>query len=213
MDLWTFHKTHDGGILGRVHKIKLQKLMKTQYILDVLSILESIELYCCQRHTYEYNLYFREWTSHKLVLFNLWNIPSVLLSSGFVYIFNHWLIKLFDQYKLLSFILGQWLNARVKSVDCALVQMLFVKDFRTEWIYRGSTRLHPIFENSKKALGSLSHRGNQRVRNNIYRNWHVYNYIFKLINLFIFRQIQYISILALLLVVMVQTRVNCIPTF
>ena len=35
--------------------------------------------------------------------------------------------------------------ARVTEVDASLVQLFFESDKRTEWIYRGSTRLEPLF--------------------------------------------------------------------
>lgn len=35
--------------------------------------------------------------------------------------------------------------ARVKNVDASLVQMYFDADKRVEWIYRGSTRLEPLY--------------------------------------------------------------------
>ncbi|XP_034249281.1 histone-lysine N-methyltransferase eggless isoform X2 [Thrips palmi] len=47
---------------------------------------------------------------------------------------------------------GKWWIARVVEVDGSLVKMSFDADKRTEWIYRGSTRLHPLFnELSKQA--------------------------------------------------------------
>jgi len=33
----------------------------------------------------------------------------------------------------------------VVQVDASLVQMFFESDQRSEWIYRGSTRLEPLF--------------------------------------------------------------------
>jgi len=47
---------------------------------------------------------------------------------------------------------GKWHITRVKSVDASLVMLTFEQDNRTEWIYRGSTRLGPLFtelENQK----------------------------------------------------------------
>lgn len=38
----------------------------------------------------------------------------------------------------------RWL-ARVHEVDCSLVKMYFDCEQRYEWIYRGSTRLEPLF--------------------------------------------------------------------
>lgn len=40
---------------------------------------------------------------------------------------------------------GKWWTARVMEVDASLVKMYFAADKRTEWIYRGSTRLEPLF--------------------------------------------------------------------
>lgn len=40
---------------------------------------------------------------------------------------------------------GKWLPARVQQIDASLVQMYFDEGRRTEWIYRGSTRLSPLF--------------------------------------------------------------------
>lgn len=39
---------------------------------------------------------------------------------------------------------GQWYSATVKNIDASLVQMHF-DGTRDEWIYRGSTRLYPLF--------------------------------------------------------------------
>ncbi|XP_050406600.2 histone-lysine N-methyltransferase SETDB1 [Patella vulgata] len=46
---------------------------------------------------------------------------------------------------------GKWWTAKVMEVDASLVKMYFQADRRTEWIYRGSTRLEPLF----KALANL----------------------------------------------------------
>lgn len=40
---------------------------------------------------------------------------------------------------------GRWWTARVLEVDGSLVKVHFDADSRTEWIYRGSTRLLPLF--------------------------------------------------------------------
>lgn len=40
---------------------------------------------------------------------------------------------------------GRWWKAQVKEVDGSLVKMFFPLDGRSEWIYRGSTRLSPLF--------------------------------------------------------------------
>lgn len=41
---------------------------------------------------------------------------------------------------------GSWWTARVVTVHGSLVKMFFEADKRTEWIYRGSTRLGPLFD-------------------------------------------------------------------
>ncbi|XP_008556889.1 histone-lysine N-methyltransferase SETDB1 [Microplitis demolitor] len=46
---------------------------------------------------------------------------------------------------------GKWWIARVIQVDASLVQMYFDADGRTEWIYRGSARLGPLFLELLKA--------------------------------------------------------------
>ncbi|KAI4479208.1 hypothetical protein M0804_011347 [Polistes exclamans] len=46
---------------------------------------------------------------------------------------------------------GKWWVARVKQVDASLVQMQFDADQRTEWIYRGSARLGPLYVELLKA--------------------------------------------------------------
>ncbi|XP_026754476.1 uncharacterized protein LOC113514571 [Galleria mellonella] len=40
---------------------------------------------------------------------------------------------------------GRWWASRVIKVDASLVQVHFEEDNRTEWIYRGSTRLAPLY--------------------------------------------------------------------
>ena len=40
---------------------------------------------------------------------------------------------------------GKWWISKVKQVDASLVKLVFDVDGRTEWIYRGSTRLGPLF--------------------------------------------------------------------
>lgn len=46
---------------------------------------------------------------------------------------------------------GKWWIARVIQVDGSLVQMHFDADDRTEWIYRGSARLAPLYLELLKA--------------------------------------------------------------
>ncbi|XP_025086880.1 histone-lysine N-methyltransferase eggless-like isoform X2 [Pomacea canaliculata] len=58
---------------------------------------------------------------------------------------------------------GRWWTAKVMEVDASLVKMYFQADKRTEWIYRGSTRLEPLFKalanaEAIKAAGSSKGR-------------------------------------------------------
>lgn len=46
---------------------------------------------------------------------------------------------------------GKWWIARVSEVDASLVHMHFDADDRTEWIYRGSARLGPLYLELMKA--------------------------------------------------------------
>ncbi|XP_026739602.1 histone-lysine N-methyltransferase eggless isoform X2 [Trichoplusia ni] len=40
---------------------------------------------------------------------------------------------------------GKWWPSRVSRVDASLAQVMFVGDGRREWVYRGSTRLAPLY--------------------------------------------------------------------
>lgn len=46
---------------------------------------------------------------------------------------------------------GKWLASRVAKVDASLVEVEFLGDGRREWIYRGSTRLAPLYMELKAA--------------------------------------------------------------
>jgi histone-lysine N-methyltransferase SETDB1 len=45
---------------------------------------------------------------------------------------------------------GQWWVARVVELDASLVKMKFENDGRLEWMYRGSTRLSPLYEKQNR---------------------------------------------------------------
>lgn len=64
---------------------------------------------------------------------------------------------------------GKWWLARVLQVDASLVQMHFDADGRSEWIYRGSTRLGPLFIEMLKATSRQQFQqwGNMHVRHRI----------------------------------------------
>lgn len=51
--------------------------------------------------------------------------------------------------------IGKWLYAKVVDVDASLVQMQFEGQNRYEWIYRGSTRLGPLFK-EKQSNGTAA---------------------------------------------------------
>ncbi|XP_055595543.1 histone-lysine N-methyltransferase eggless [Uranotaenia lowii] len=53
---------------------------------------------------------------------------------------------------------GKWIYAKVVDIDASLVQLHFPDDNRYEWIYRGSTRLGPLYQ--EKAL-SMSKQNNK----------------------------------------------------
>ncbi|XP_062706947.1 histone-lysine N-methyltransferase eggless [Aedes albopictus] len=53
---------------------------------------------------------------------------------------------------------GKWIYAKVIDIDASLVQLHFPDDNRYEWIYRGSTRLGPLYQ--EKAL-SMSKQSNK----------------------------------------------------
>ncbi|KAH8327216.1 hypothetical protein KR074_007219, partial [Drosophila pseudoananassae] len=52
---------------------------------------------------------------------------------------------------------GTWLYARVIDIDCSLVLMHFeAEKNHTEWIYRGSLRLGPVFKETQNALSNAN---------------------------------------------------------
>jgi len=53
---------------------------------------------------------------------------------------------------------GQWWVARVAEVDSALVKMKFENDGRIEWLYRGSTRLSPLYEKQNRQKTRMTAR-------------------------------------------------------
>uniref|UniRef100_A0A8C0KPT3 Histone-lysine N-methyltransferase SETDB1 n=1 Tax=Canis lupus dingo TaxID=286419 RepID=A0A8C0KPT3_CANLU len=82
------------------------------------------------------------------------NRPMVLLKSG-------QLIK--TEWE------GTWWKSRVEEVDGSLVRILFLDDKRCEWIYRGSTRLEPMFSMKTSSASALEkkHGGQLRTRPNM----------------------------------------------
>uniref|UniRef100_A0AAQ4RRI9 [histone H3]-lysine(4) N-trimethyltransferase n=1 Tax=Gasterosteus aculeatus aculeatus TaxID=481459 RepID=A0AAQ4RRI9_GASAC len=64
---------------------------------------------------------------------------------------------------------GTWWKSKVEEVDGSLVKILFLDDKRSEWIYRGSTRLEPMF-NLKMTTANTQEKklaGQQRSRPNM----------------------------------------------
>ncbi|XP_075763582.1 histone-lysine N-methyltransferase SETDB1 isoform X3 [Pelodiscus sinensis] len=82
------------------------------------------------------------------------NRPMVLLKSG-------QLIK--TEWE------GTWWKSRVEEVDGSLVKILFLDDKRCEWIYRGSTRLEPMFSMKTSTASTLEKKqgGQMRTRPNV----------------------------------------------
>lgn len=64
---------------------------------------------------------------------------------------------------------GKWWLAKVIQVDASLVQVHFEADKRTEWIYRGSTRLGPLYLEIMKANARqlIQQTGNAHARHRI----------------------------------------------
>ncbi|XP_055641040.1 histone-lysine N-methyltransferase eggless [Toxorhynchites rutilus septentrionalis] len=51
---------------------------------------------------------------------------------------------------------GKWIYAKVVDIDASLVQLHFPDDNRYEWIYRGSTRLGPLYQEKALSMGKMS---------------------------------------------------------
>uniref|UniRef100_A0AAY4AF49 [histone H3]-lysine(4) N-trimethyltransferase n=1 Tax=Denticeps clupeoides TaxID=299321 RepID=A0AAY4AF49_9TELE len=64
---------------------------------------------------------------------------------------------------------GTWWRSRVEEVDGSLVKILFLDDKRSEWIYRGSTRLEPMFNLKMNTANTQDKKmsGQQRTRPNM----------------------------------------------
>lgn len=64
---------------------------------------------------------------------------------------------------------GTWWKSRVEEVDGSLVRILFLDDKRCEWIYRGSTRLEPMFSMKTSSASAMEKKqgGQLRTRPNM----------------------------------------------
>uniref|UniRef100_A0A1A8PJR8 [histone H3]-lysine(4) N-trimethyltransferase n=1 Tax=Nothobranchius rachovii TaxID=451742 RepID=A0A1A8PJR8_9TELE len=64
---------------------------------------------------------------------------------------------------------GTWWKSKVEEVDGSLVKILFLEDKRSEWIYRGSTRLEPMFNLKMTSANTQEKKlaGHQRTRPNM----------------------------------------------
>ncbi|XP_033927186.1 LOW QUALITY PROTEIN: histone-lysine N-methyltransferase SETDB1 [Melopsittacus undulatus] len=64
---------------------------------------------------------------------------------------------------------GTWWKSRVEEVDSSLVRILFLDDKRCEWIYRGSTRLEPMFSMKASTASTQEKKlsGQARTRPNV----------------------------------------------
>lgn len=65
---------------------------------------------------------------------------------------------------------GRWWRAQVLEVDGSLVRMFFPVDGRSEWIYRGSTRLSPLF--NKKLNIKAQTEQLRTIRRRTAPSWH-----------------------------------------
>uniref|UniRef100_A0A3Q3GMH2 [histone H3]-lysine(4) N-trimethyltransferase n=1 Tax=Labrus bergylta TaxID=56723 RepID=A0A3Q3GMH2_9LABR len=72
---------------------------------------------------------------------------------------------------------GTWWKSKVEEVDGSLVKILFLDDKRSEWIYRGSTRLEPMFNLKMTSANTQEKKlaGQQRSRPNM-GNTHTHTY-------------------------------------
>ncbi|CAH1786455.1 unnamed protein product, partial [Owenia fusiformis] len=66
---------------------------------------------------------------------------------------------------------GAWWTAKVHEVDASLVKMYFDADRRVEWIYRGSTRLEPLYTElsnaeHSKSMGAKARRHVPHIKSN-----------------------------------------------
>lgn len=53
---------------------------------------------------------------------------------------------------------GKWSLSTVMDVDCSLVQVHFESSSRVEWIYRGSSRLSPLYKEEMAASNRIQNR-------------------------------------------------------
>lgn len=58
---------------------------------------------------------------------------------------------------------GKWQPAKVLEVDASLVRVYFTDAKKTEWIYRGSTRLAPLFKQKEMNTGVPKKRNDPSI--------------------------------------------------
>lgn len=58
---------------------------------------------------------------------------------------------------------GKWQAAKVLEVDASLVRVYFQDAKKTEWIYRGSTRLAPLFKQKEMNTGVPKKRSDPSI--------------------------------------------------
>lgn len=73
------------------------------------------------------------------------------------------MVKLQKDQKIKTEWNGKWWLSTVLQVDASLAQMYFHADHRTEWIYRGSSRLGPLYLELYKANARI--QGHHAARN------------------------------------------------
>lgn len=70
---------------------------------------------------------------------------------------NRPMVRLQKGQEILTEYAGKWITALVKDIDCSLAHISFESYKRTEWIYRGSTRLNLLYQEEMAAQNKKRH--------------------------------------------------------
>ena len=70
------------------------------------------------------------------------------------------MVKLQTGQKIVTELNGVWCHGLVDSIDASLARIYFAAKNRYEWIYRGSTRLRPLFD----IVANAKNRNKQGIR-------------------------------------------------
>lgn len=58
---------------------------------------------------------------------------------------------------------GEWKDAVVAAIDCSIIKMLFSGDQSYEWLYRGSKRLGPLFQQGNRSYNTNARRNDPNI--------------------------------------------------